>query len=103
VSTEFRVADTTAVSRRGGSVTALALDGRLDPQPIVIRDSGITIFDALGSWTTIADLAHLVAEQFSVQPADVEPGIRSFVNDLCDQGIVVHRSTEATPDAEVHD
>ena len=98
--TEFRISDELAVVRRDDEVTAIALDGRLDPQPVVIRDSGVTIFDALTSWTTIADLCDLVSAQFALTSADVASDVRNFVAGLTSLGIAIERPV-TLPDKQV--
>ncbi|WP_446664565.1 PqqD family peptide modification chaperone [Flexivirga sp. B27] len=96
MSTQYRLSPGTAFVRRPHEVGLLPLDGRLDPDPVVIRESGVEICEALRSWVSLDDLVARFNSEQAPPPDEIAAGVREFVTSLRELGIV---STRDEPDA----
>lgn len=103
MSTVYRLAEAAAVVRRPDGLTLLALDGRLDPEPVVVRGSGVPICDALQSWATVSDIVDTVGARFEDAPTDeIAAGVRGFIDGLIGLGIIVTRASDRVTDGARH-
>lgn len=91
MSTQYRLSPGTAFVRRPHEVGLLPLDGRLDPDPVVIRESGVEICEALRSWVSLDDLVARFNSEQAPPPEEIAAGVREFVTSLREIGIVSTR------------